>query len=40
MNWFKKHKIFTAIGIVVLLAIIGGVVVMLQSNKNEPGSTG
>ncbi len=24
MNWFKKHKILTVIGIIVLLAIIGG----------------
>lgn len=24
MNWFKKHKILTVIGVIVLLAIIGG----------------
>lgn len=24
MNWFKKHKILTVIGIIVLIAIIGG----------------
>ena len=36
MKWFKKHKILTVIGIVVLLAIIGGAA--SGGNKSNSGN--
>lgn len=40
MNWFKKHKILTVIGIIVLLAIIGGAAGGGDKTKTNSSSNG
>lgn len=32
MNWVKKHKILSVIGVIILLAIIGGLLSMTMTN--------
>lgn len=40
MNWFKKHKILTVIGVVVLLGIIGGAAGGGSKSNNSSTSNG